>query len=303
MQTSYTISSTEFAAQWGIATPVLYETAIELFFYMIFFAMFALTMYLYHHNQVAGVKLLWFFTSAMFALGTLHVTLKLVIAVYALRMVRLAVEGSSMLQKTTLIRDRVVFVNYMLLSTNNALTDSLLIFRCYVVWGRNMHITFLPIVMLATTTVLGYVATVQDNFSTHPTVDPKIPFVMSVATNSTLTVLTAGRMWWIGREAGRASTLPAMRSYNSAVVMILESGALYSLTVILFVISYASPSRSATILNNVLTGVLPQMVNLAPSLIAVRVGLSRAVEGWWLDDRSRSANLTFTSVRMRSFAS
>ncbi|KAF7344278.1 hypothetical protein MVEN_01719200 [Mycena venus] len=294
---SYTIGAADFADSWGQATPILYETAVELVFYMIFLAMFILAMFLYHRNKVTGARILTYSTSAMFVLGTIQMVLKVVIAVFALRMVRLAVEGSSLV-RNTFIHDRLVFVRYILLLTNNAVTDSLFIYRCYVVWGREICVTILPLAMLTATTILGYVTTVRDNYQFRSVIDPKFSFIMSLATNSTLTALTAGRMWWVGREVRMASSLPGTRNYNSAVVMILESGALYSLCVIAYVVSGAFLSPSAIVVNNIFTGALPQVVNIVPTLIAVRVGLSRGVEARWLDRASGSANVTFTSIRV-----
>ncbi|KAK7059777.1 hypothetical protein R3P38DRAFT_969904 [Favolaschia claudopus] len=306
MQSSSVIDAdstdTEFDTQWEIAIPIFYETVVELVFYMIFLAMFFLAAYLFHNNRArSGVRILLYLTSAMFVLGTIQMTLKMVIAVLALRLVRLAAKGGSV-ARTSFIHERLVFFRYTFLITNNALTDGLFIFRCFVVWGRSTAVTILPMFMLVTTTVLGLVTTVRDNYQFKPLIDQKIPFIMSVATNSILTMLTAGRMWWIGREVRRASTLPTTRSYNTAVVMILESGALYSLCVIAYVVSGAFLSPSAIIINNILTGVLFQFVNIVPTLIAVRVSLSRAAESRWIDGVSDSAaNVTFTSIRMRSF--
>jgi hypothetical protein len=105
-------------------------------------------------------------------------------------------------------------------------------------------------------------------------------------------------MWWIGREVARASSLPGTRSYNAAAAMMwvhhppypvylihymrhsFESGALYSFCVIAYLVSRAFLSPPAvrpdlkhaiafdhihdsvrqTIINNVLTGALPQVV-------------------------------------------
>ncbi|KAJ6559842.1 hypothetical protein B0H19DRAFT_1145905 [Mycena capillaripes] len=140
---------------------------------------------------------------------------------------------------------------------------------------------------------------------------------MSVATNSILTTLTAGRMWSVGHDVHRASNLPGTRSYNTAVVMMcvyhssiktfefvcrppeaLESGALYSLCFIAYVVSGAFLTPSAIVVNHILTGAMPQIVNIVPTLIAVRVGLSRGIEARWIDRASGSANLTFTSIRI-----
>ncbi|KAJ7763903.1 hypothetical protein B0H14DRAFT_3510555 [Mycena olivaceomarginata] len=319
MAFSYIIDATDFAASWGQVSPILYGTAVELIFYVVFVAMFVLAMYIYHCNKVTATRFLLYSTSAMFVLGTMQITLKVVIAAIVLHTVKLAVQGGSLVRSTS-VHDRLAFVRYLILNANksvggtllfymglkviksrSALTDSLFIYRCYVVWGRTLSIIFLPIAMLVTTTVLGFITTVrfadyQFNSEFNPTIFAS--FAMSVLTNCTLTALTAGRMWWVGREVRRVSNLPGTRSYNTAVVMILESGSLYSVCVIALVVSGAFlPNPSATVVNNVLTGAMPQVVNIVPTLIAVRVGLSRGIEARWIDRISGSANVTLTSIR------
>ncbi|KAJ7323570.1 hypothetical protein DFH08DRAFT_817605 [Mycena albidolilacea] len=293
MAFSYTIDATDFAAAWG---------QVELIFYVVFVAMFVLAMYIYHCNKVTTTRYLLYSTSAMFVLGTMQITLKVVIAAIVLNTVKLAVQGGSLVRSTS-VHDRLAFVRYLILNANNALTDSLFMYRCYVVWGRTLSIIFLPIAMLATTTVLGFITTVrfadyQFNSEFNPTIFAS--FAMSVLTNCTLTALTAGRMWWVGREVRRASNLPGTRSYNTAVVMILESGSLYSVCVIALVVSGAFlPNPSATVVNNVLTGAMPQVVNIVPTLIAVRVGLSRGIEARWIDRTSGSANARRSEIEAR----
>ncbi|KAJ7265106.1 hypothetical protein C8J57DRAFT_1622159 [Mycena rebaudengoi] len=281
MASSYTVDAIEFATSWAQVSPILYETAVELIFYVVFLAMFVLVMYIYHRNKVTTTRYLLYSTSAMFVLGTVQIALKVVIAAIVLHTVKLAVQGGSLVRSTS-VHDRPAFVRYLLLNANNALTDSLFIYRCYVVWGRTLSIVFLPIAMLATTTVLGFITIMrfadhEFNSAFNPTIVAS--FAMSVLTNCTLAALTAGRMWWVGREVRRASNLLGMRNYNAAVVMILESGALYCVCVIALVVSGAFlPNSSATVVNNVLTGAMPQVVNIVPTLIAVRVGLSRGIE-------------------------
>ncbi|KAJ7713690.1 hypothetical protein B0H14DRAFT_3016101 [Mycena olivaceomarginata] len=297
---SYTIDRTAFDASWAQVTPILYETAIELVFYMIFVAMFAVSTYLYYPHKVTDAHFLLYSTSAMFILGTIQITLKMVIAVFALRIVRLAVEGSSLV-RSMFIHDRIVFVRSILLITNSQLfTDA--------TWsgGQTISVTFLPIAMLTATTIMGYVTAFRDNYQFKSTISRK-------------SLLSSGRMWWIGREVARASSLPGTRSYNAAGRH--DSGALYSFCVIAYLVSRAFLSPPAvrpdlkhaiafdhihdsvrqTIINNVLTGALPQVVDF-PVLITIRVGFHRGLEARFRDRASGSANMTFTSVRMRSFA-
>jgi hypothetical protein len=84
--------------------------------------MFAVSTYLYYHNKVTDAHFLLYSTSAMLILGTIQITLKVVIAVFALRTVRLAVEGSSLV-RSMFIHDRIVFVRSILLITNKSVVN------------------------------------------------------------------------------------------------------------------------------------------------------------------------------------
>ncbi|KAJ7877923.1 hypothetical protein B0H14DRAFT_2712101, partial [Mycena olivaceomarginata] len=65
-----------------------------------------------------------------------------------------------------------------------------------------------------------------------------VPAGMAGATNIVLTCLTAGRIWYIRREVQTLTGWRAFRKrYNTASAIILESGVLYILHVIIYVIS------------------------------------------------------------------
>ncbi|KAJ6594344.1 hypothetical protein B0H19DRAFT_1095082 [Mycena capillaripes] len=88
-------------------------------------------------------------------------------------------------------------------------------------------------------------------------------------------VLTAGRIWWIGRTARILLGKTVTSRYYTALAMILESGAIYCVSAIVFsTIGFSlDPIYSTT------GAVLGQLVGIAPTIIAVRVGLGRSVGG------------------------
>ncbi|KAJ7482231.1 hypothetical protein B0H11DRAFT_1215433 [Mycena galericulata] len=296
MASQYTVDPTDFAHYWGQAMAPLYEAAVAFVFYVIFLVMFALAMRLLHHNKVSGGRYLVIVTSAMFFFATIQLILRGVLAAISLSIVKLEVEGSS-LRKASLIRTRVIFTQYFALVTNNAVTDSFFIYRCYVVWGRTICITILPIIMLAGATILGYVATVQNDYlSESKHVTAATAFILSAATNAFVTILTAGRIWWVRREE-RANLLQPNRAriYNTAVAMLLESGIIYSFFVIGYVVT-----EGVTVFQNVIVGAM-FLIDIVPILMIVRVGLNH--------DRRESETsepvLTdpeFLSIGMRSFS-
>lgn len=81
------------------------------------------------------------------------------------------------------------------------------------------------------------------------TVDPTAPvapasivplgiagYSLPLCTNAIITFLIAGRIWYMSRAATHTSTL---RTARSAINIIIESGALYLVTQMIFVVLYA----------------------------------------------------------------
>ncbi|KAJ7689099.1 hypothetical protein B0H17DRAFT_1202467 [Mycena rosella] len=103
-------------------------------------------------------------------------------------------------QQASLIRlsSIIIFAEDIILVTNNAIADSLFIYRCYVIWSFNKRVISLPVCLLLITTVLGYRTVYRDNISSpgSHTVDSRIDFAFAIVTNLTLTGHTAGRIWW-----------------------------------------------------------------------------------------------------------
>ncbi|KAF8895285.1 hypothetical protein BD779DRAFT_715172 [Infundibulicybe gibba] len=155
---------------------------------------------------------------------------------------------------------KYIYPKLMLYTTNSALGDTLVIYRCYVVWGHDKRIIIFPCVLLLSATICGYLL---------PSLGQSFPVYlwMSLALNSLVTILTAGRIWWISRKARRILGDDLVKRYNSAIAVIVESGAIYSCYVILVVVLPVGQV--------VADFGLIQVVGIVPTLIMVQVGLSR----------------------------
>ncbi|KAF7352368.1 hypothetical protein MVEN_01200700 [Mycena venus] len=303
MESQFCMDAVDFTRRWQQATEVLYQTAFGLVFYVAFLALFILAIRHLCLNKVSGGRSMIILMSALFVLSTTQVVLYLVQSVYVLQLLRLDVEGNFRL-RTALVANRISFAQDMFLITNNALTDSLLIRRCYVIWGKRKFVTILPVIMLAATTILGYISAVQINLFYTVAFNPAIVYILSVATNTMLTTLAAGRIWWSGRDVRRNLRQSSDKAYNAAAAMILESGAIYSIFVIAFLITGLVPTRHSSgtsAIHSLLSGALPQIVNIVPTVIIVRVGLSRGVETASSETDTPNPNLSFASIRLGSF--
>ncbi|KAJ7261885.1 hypothetical protein C8J57DRAFT_1335639 [Mycena rebaudengoi] len=277
---NYTIEATDFTNYWDFALLELYGTAAEVVLYGILLVLFAFSGYLLYYRESAGRRTLSFATCAMVVLATLQLVMRVLSATYAFRLFRLAVQGefipySILATVATQLYNKFIFVENILLVTNNVVTDGLFIYRCFLIWGRNIYVIAVPIAMLCTTTVTGYLCSYTDEYSPHPYLDPRAAFIMSVLTNVLLMILTAGRIWWRRRDARIVLESKFVKRYDMVIAVILESGAIYCICVVIYVICCSITIRSLTLFNivSIFRGALPQIMNIAPTLIVVRVGL------------------------------
>ncbi|KAJ7754378.1 hypothetical protein DFH07DRAFT_959827 [Mycena maculata] len=253
---------------------------MEIFLHGILFVLLIAATYLLCHRTGAGRRPLAAATSMMAILAALQLGVHIRGTVLAFQILRLAVEGEVYPQSARAIHATDLFADLytmedFLLVTNNLVADSLFTYRCFVVWGSNIRVVILPMVMVFTTTLLGYLCAYQDDYSSSgPYIDFRVAFLMSVLTNVVLMALTAGRIWWVRRDASVLAYSAGVRRYNTVIAIILESGAIYCVCVIFYVIvvSVLNPG-DFTPLVDIFRGSVPQIMNIAPTLIIVRVGL------------------------------
>ncbi|KAJ7111269.1 hypothetical protein C8R44DRAFT_799233 [Mycena epipterygia] len=108
--------------------------------------------------------------------------------------------------------------------------------------------------------------------------DLRTPYILGTVTNVILVALTAGRILWIRRETFYVGLDDKFRNrYNIAVVIVLESGAVYCMYGILLVI-VMSLKPIPMIFEGVAAGLARQIINIAPTLTIVRVGLGHNIQ-------------------------
>ncbi|KAK1219077.1 hypothetical protein PQX77_018212, partial [Marasmius sp. AFHP31] len=125
--------------------------------------------------------------------------------------------------------------------------DYLMVHRCYVIWGYSRWILYPFALVVLATNVTGFVdvaiVTAAYQHRNHVLYMRShninnVLAIISVVYASLLTLLTAGRIWWIVRQAGQITGSRVYTKYKIFVVTILESGLLYSIIV---VVSLALP--------------------------------------------------------------
>jgi len=166
--------------------------------------------------------------------------------------------------------------------TSHIVADSLVIYRCYVVWGFSIKIIILPLILLIATSVCAYIAVFnfsqihpgQNVFAINIAEWGTALFSLSLATNIIVTFLIAGRIWWISRKACKLLGKEIRRKYNHTVAIVLESGAIYSVSLMTLLILYCSKTNAQYIVYDALA----QIMGIVPTLIIVRVGLGLSTQ-------------------------
>ncbi|KAK7033854.1 hypothetical protein R3P38DRAFT_738877 [Favolaschia claudopus] len=174
-----------------------------------------------------------------------------------------------------------------LFATNNIVADGLVIYRCYIVWGFNIRVIIVPTIMLIATTVCGYLAVYnfsqvvpgEDVFVSNIAEWGTALFSLSLSTNIVVTSLIAGRIWWIARTTQRLmGTTTSRRKYQNAVAIILESGAIYSVSLMTLLILYCSRTNAQYIVYDAqaqIMGIVPTLIILGDTSNTSRIVYNR----------------------------
>ncbi|ESK89060.1 hypothetical protein Moror_5335 [Moniliophthora roreri MCA 2997] len=167
----------------------------------------------------------------------------------------------------------------------NVTADSMLIHRCYLIWGSKKRIG-IPLVLIAfATNSLGLVSVIMVTVgiggdSTKESVWKLLDLgdaiyvrylIANAVVNSLVTLLTAGRIWWVGRQAMKV----VGKQYRTIIAILLESGMLYPIAIIVPLI--LGPSGTDVSPVN-LFPITYQVAGIAPTLIIVRAQSGKAIE-------------------------
>ncbi|KAF8172522.1 hypothetical protein K438DRAFT_1851339 [Mycena galopus ATCC 62051] len=243
------------------------------FFYGIYLVLFCICMYILLHRPFSpGNTVLLVTATALFTFSTILIVLILVLVTAEIE------------ELASIPSDSIQNAAYIIYAINNSIADGLLIYRCYVVWNHDWRVIVLPVMLLIASTACGL-----DVF-----LDATPQFAVILATNFLATGLTAGRIWWISHHARAYLGAAAQRRYAAAIALVVESGMLYSATILAFLIVISFPSLSST-LEEPLLQIVTQVMGIAPTLIIVRVGLGVTVE----DSLSTGRTTTITRIPLR----
>ncbi|KAI3596584.1 hypothetical protein WG66_003387 [Moniliophthora roreri] len=169
-----------------------------------------------------------------------------------------------------------------LINQSSIAAELMLIHRCYIIWGSKKRVAVL--LLIASILINAQTVGIKDRNDESTIVLLKnaltagfVYNIVSAVINSVLTLLTAGRIWWIHRELIRTHGIYTNDTLASSVSrIILESGVLYPVFDIVGLIA-----TNTTTMHAMPFDFWPPMVlvaGIAPTLISVRAKLGKNVE-------------------------
>ncbi|KAK1227359.1 hypothetical protein PQX77_009642 [Marasmius sp. AFHP31] len=278
--------------------------------------LFVMGMYLLHKRKKREGMLFQVVSSGLlFAFATISAVVGAVIVVDGyIRATPLAVSGIN--------SQACSVVQYVVLHLIDFTAFMILVYRCYSIWGQNWKVVILPVVVILTESGVYYTelpqymkiqfaAGLQQQASAE-VLEQSLAFttaalVLGAFANALLTLLIAGRIWWLKRRIqrlmvraqhsqGKSGSLGPQK-YDSVIAITMESG----MIIPIFLITYTVYSvRNATSSDHdaltIMAFMLPQVIAFAPLLILVRVGLGLTVERDH-GGSSNSLHMNFSSQR------
>ncbi|KAF7320492.1 hypothetical protein HMN09_00132700 [Mycena chlorophos] len=173
--------------------------------------------------------------------------------------------------------------SYLLKSTAYAMQtivgDAFMIYRVYLVWDGDKRV-YLPLVLLLCGGITAGAGALQAFAATkHATTGNPIFlinlhnwivsfFSITLVTNATSTLLIAARIWLIDRSTGNTAKVFGRR-LGPAILIIVESGAIYSVALVILLALYVNNSYAQYILLDAEV----QIVGVVFTMIIVRVGM------------------------------
>ncbi|KAF7368391.1 hypothetical protein MVEN_00161000 [Mycena venus] len=250
--------------------------AAEICLYGAYFVMFAFYLHLLRTRRMVKHGFLAIATIALFILCTVHCALVLATAILSTRIeieIREGLErpgGANSGSFTILaLAAEAVYV------TTNVIADGIFVYRCYAIWNFRFKVVIFPIFLTLAVAGFGYFTVINSAVYSQFVDDTGffLSIGISLLTTFVLMSLTVGRIWSLA-WAARLMGAKVASKYRTVSAMILESGALYLIGGLAFVIVTPETSTVASLSGTV----LGQLVGIAPTIIAVRVGLGYSVE-------------------------
>ncbi|PFH47786.1 hypothetical protein AMATHDRAFT_122242, partial [Amanita thiersii Skay4041] len=251
---------------------------VQTLLYGAYTVLFALTCWvlIYHRTKdqpirktMLGISLL------MFVLATMHIGVNFTRIIKAFVVFKDEPGGPAaffnQLSEFTQLFGSTIYI------TQTIVGDAVVLYRCYQVWGRRFEIVAFPFLLLLGTTTSGIgilytFARVVPNAEVFviQSRNWSLPFAsLSLATNIIATGLVAFRIWYINRR----TIVFTGHDLRPIMLLIIESGAVYSTTLLALLILYNVGSWFEYVLLDAVRSKFLSSTGLVFSMIIIRIGL------------------------------
>ncbi|THH18348.1 hypothetical protein EW146_g2618 [Bondarzewia mesenterica] len=260
-------------------------------FYLLLFAACLNILFGRRKENAMNVRLLAA-TCMLFCLITWHIVIDAVRVVLAFRSSDL-VAGADLyysdVKSVGSVMKTAVYV------TITAVSDAFILYRCFVVWNGMLTVVAFPALLFLADVGTGIAAVIaltklnpsQNFYVKEQARITETFFATTLAVNGLCTALIAYRVWASQRLfASQNKEMKPFSGFSRIIVIVVESGAIYSTTLILVVATYVTQSTPAF---NVFLDITSPIIGVAFSMIIVRVGLGVSPD----DSRSLVSSMAF----------
>ncbi|PPQ80286.1 hypothetical protein CVT25_003683 [Psilocybe cyanescens] len=143
------------------------------------------------------------------------------------------------------------------------ISDMILVWRVYAVWGRNYWTTLIPIILMIGAAAVRF-SVVSNGAEVLLFVSDPANFII-IANTMYCTILIAGRICYLRYSNDEGPTRGKQNMYERVLLMIIESGALYALSMIIAIIVDKVHSPGIHVILDItmpLSGILPTLILL-----------------------------------------
>ncbi|KAI0789580.1 hypothetical protein C8Q75DRAFT_764113 [Abortiporus biennis] len=259
----------------GILLDKAYLTAIwlETMFYGMNFVLFWSCLFILTVKRRTPKinKLLVSIAIAMFTFSSVHVSLGFQRLIEGFITRRNQTGGPAAFFSDVSIPGNVVKVGIH--TVNSIIGDSVVVWRCWLVWSKDWKMTILPIALVTASAVCGFAQTVyfarakaaHSAFAHTLQIWNGSLFGLSLATNVVVTTLIAVRVWYLLRVGGGASNF----RYWRILLIVIESGMIYSTALVCEITLYFLTSNAFYIVYDPIA----QLTAITPTMILILAGL------------------------------
>ncbi|KAJ6553155.1 hypothetical protein B0H19DRAFT_1263559 [Mycena capillaripes] len=214
-------NTTTVGAAWQVTSGAVVTTEIVLFLHGIYLTLLVLALYLLCQRKPVGWPILACLLIAMCITGTAEIILQAIVTKFLLRKLDPLVQDGTSSASLHSMERLLVLAENLLGVTNTAIADSLLIYRCYVIWKTSRYeVVAFPVLFAVATTAVGYIEMYHLYVTRTAALDLRPYLGFMLATNVMVTGLTVGRIWYTSQGLKILGQTKFLRRYKIAMALL-----------------------------------------------------------------------------------